>query len=69
MKKRMLDKGFRYPIDVITYKRGTHLTLPEVIPSLTLLSMLHLEGRKYRRECKNVRIDIKNKLENVLAEW
>lgn len=69
MKKRMLDKGFGYPIDVITYKRGTHLTLPEVIPSLTLLSMLHLEGRKYRRECKNVRIDIKNKLENVLAEW
>ncbi|MCR5167280.1 MAG: hypothetical protein K6C13_08705 [Oscillospiraceae bacterium] len=69
MKKRMLDNGFKHPIDVITYKRGTHLTLPEVIPCLTLLSMMHSEGRKHRRQCKKVRINIKNRLEKILAEW
>ena len=69
MKNRMLDKNFKYPIDVINYKRGTHLTLTEVIPCLTLLSMMHSEGRKHRKQCKKVRIDIKNKIKKILVEW
>ncbi len=69
MKKRMLENGFKYPIDIIQYKRGTHLTLPEVIPCLTILSMIHSEGRKHRRQCQKVRIDIKNKIEKILTEW
>lgn len=69
MKKRMVENGFKYPIDIIQYKRGTHLTLPEVIPCLTILSMMHSEGRKHRRQCQKVRIDIKNKIEKILTEW
>ncbi len=69
MKKRMIDNGFKNPIDIITYKRGTHLTLPEVIPGQTFLSMMHSEGRKHRKQCKKVRIDIKNKLKKILSKW
>lgn len=34
-----------------------------------VLSMMHSEGRKNRRQCQKVRIDIKNKIEKILTEW
>lgn len=69
MSKSLEEHRFQYHVDKIIYEHGNHLTLPEVIPGIGILSRTKIEGRRYPKECKAVRVDIKNKIEAILNEW
>ena len=56
-------------------KDGMHFVFPEsllniMLPGLgNLMPLIFSAGRKYPRECKAVRVDIDNKLNEIIREW
>lgn len=59
----------------LIYEHGTHFVFPESLLNILLpvggdlMSMAFRAGREHPEECKAVRIDIDNKLREVIAEW
>ena len=59
-----------------TYQHGTHLLFPEslmkkILPvgSKFLVSLMFKAGKQYPEECRQARIDLDRRLEEVLKEW
>lgn len=75
MEKRLREKGFSYPVKSWIYPVGTHFVFPQgmmkaFLPAApNLLSLLFASGRKHPKECRNVRLDIDQKLTELLKTW
>lgn len=59
----------------LTYEYGTHFAFPESMLKIMLpvvgdqITRLFKSGRKHPQECKAVRVDIDNKLSEIIRKW
>ena len=58
------------------YRHGTHFAFPESmlkimlpIGSALLVSIMFKDGKRYKKECKETRIDIDRRLSVLLEKW
>ena len=76
MKKVLLDcmrKGINGRF--LIYEHGTHFLLPESLlkmthlPTSLLPSLFFSAGKKYKKECKESRIDVDNSIKDAITVW
>lgn len=76
MEKRLKEKGFPYPYEILLYDYGTHFFYPERMYSecaprivAWLLPRMFTSGRKHMKQIRRNRIDLQEKLEKALSGW
>ena len=75
MEDRLAERSHDCIYLSLIYEHGTHFVFPEsllniMLPGLgNLMPLIFSAGRKYPRECKAVRVDIDNKLSEIIREW
>lgn len=75
MEGRLAEKPHDSTYLSLIYEHGTHFVFPESLLKIMLpvggdlMSLAFKAGREYPKECKAVRIDIDNKLCEIIREW
>lgn len=76
MQKRLSELPHECTPEGWLYEHGTHFAFPEsmmkmMLPvgSSLLVSIMFKAGRKYKRECRETRIDIDRRLKALLKDW
>ncbi|MBQ6439922.1 MAG: acyl-CoA thioester hydrolase [Mogibacterium sp.] len=75
MEERLAEKPHDSTYLSLIYEHGTHFVFPESLLKIMLpvgadlMSLAFKAGREYPKECKAVRIDIDNKLSEIIREW
>ena len=76
MEKRLTDLPHECAYETLLYEHGTHFVFPQsmlkmMLPvgSGLLVSVAFKAGRKFPKECKETRINIDNKLSEVISKW
>lgn len=76
MEERLKDKEHDSDFEDWIYEHGTHFAFPESllkmmlpIGSSLLVSLMFIDGRKYKKECRQTRIDIDDRLKKAIDEW
>ena len=76
MEERLKEKEHDSDFEAWIYEHGTHFAFPESllkmmlpIGSSLLVSLMFIDGRKYKKECRQTRIDIDKRLIKAVKEW
>lgn len=76
MEERLKTKNHDSTLYSYIYQHGTHFAFPErlikfmlPIGSSLLVSIAFKAGKKFKKECKKTRIDIDNKLTDIINNW
>ena len=76
MEERLKEKEHDSDFEAWIYEHGTHFAFPESllkmmlpIGSSLLVSLMFIDGRKHKKECRQTRIDIDKRLIKAIDEW
>lgn len=76
MEERLNDREHDSDFEAWIYEHGTHFAFPESllkmmlpIGSSLLVSLMFIDGRKHKKECRQTRIDIDDRLKKAIDEW
>ena len=76
MEERLQEKPHACTYEALLYEHGTHFVFPEsmlrmILPvgSSLLVSLMFKDGKQYKEECRQTRMDIDRQLTRILAEW
>lgn len=75
MEERLAGKPHDCKYLSLMYEHGTHFVFPESLLKIMLpvgadlMTLAFKAGRDYPEECRAVRIDIDNKLSDIIREW
>lgn len=74
--KRLDERAHDCDVQTLVYKHGTHFVFPQSvlkkifpIGSGLILKLMFKAAREYPKECKQMRLDLDDKIDKVIDEW
>ena len=76
MMDRLQEKPHTCAYEALLYEHGTHFVFPEslirmILPagSSLLVGLMFKDGRQYKKECRETRLDLDKQLSRILEDW